>query len=272
MNLTYYLNDVRAWLSRNIKENSRRLELLPEGNLNIYKDRKSLKCRHVFENPNGTGKLNRHIGKKNESLAAALSEATILNKLIKDDESNLLAIDTFLENFNLDERGKLNYKYQDEYYRLAETRNKNINIDFQEYLNNKYTTSTHMMHKKKIHTDAGIDVRSKSEASIVNILHEYGIPFIYEPVIHIKNANGELEQRVPDFIFIDPATGKLWMWQHFGIMDKPDYAAKNLGDLPLFQRSGWVLGQNLIVTTGTLEKPFTQADARAHFKLHFPAL
>ena len=131
MNLTYYLNDVRTWLSRNIKENSRRLELLPEGNLNIYKDRKSLKCRHVFENPNGTGKLKRHISKKNESLAAALSEATILNKLIKDDESNLLAIDTFLENFNLDERGKLNYKYKDEYYRLAETRNKNINIDFQ---------------------------------------------------------------------------------------------------------------------------------------------
>lgn len=272
MDPKYYLQDVRDWLIKCIKENTKKRELLPEGYLTVFNDKEYLKWRHVFKNPNGPGKRRNYISKKNEHLAAALSEATILDQIIADDKNNLLALDTFLENFNLENRGKLKYKHKDEYYRLAETRNVNSHLELQDYLDDHYTQSTHLLHKKKIHTDAGIDVRSKSEASIVNILHEYGIPFTYEPVIHIKNENGELEQRVPDFIFIDPATGKLWMWQHFGIMDKSDYAAKNLGDLPLFHRSGWVLGQNLIITTGTLERPFTQADARAHSKLHFPAL
>lgn len=96
------------------------------------------------------------------------------------------------------------------------------------------------------------------------------MPFIYEPIIIVKNADGEYVQLAPDFIFIDPKTGKKWMWQHLGLMDNPAYAKRNLLNLITLYQAGWIPGQNLIITTGTKDRPFTPTDAEAHMRLYFP--
>lgn len=301
MDLSYALMDEVAWTENCIKLNKEKRAILPEGHLNVYKDEGKTRWLHVFPDPDAAvnkakdiskDKPNKsksksihkkrkkrriktkrkYISKNDEPLAAALSEATILDALIDFDEEHLAYLKSFIENYHPDGRGELPFKYSDEYYRLAQTRNSVFFPDFQKELNDTYETSTYKINKKVVPTDAGIKVRSKSEASIVNTLYEYKIPFIYEPIIIVKDFNGDEVQLAPDFIFIDPRTGKKWMWQHFGLMDKSEYAQKNLLDLAVLHEAGWVLGQNLIVTTGTRERPFTQTDARAHMELYFPTI
>lgn len=312
MDLAYAIMDEIAWTEKCIKENKEKRALLPEGYLLVYNDKGYLRWRHIFPDPNDIesntsskshksnkittskfdstnpvksksnknkrkkridGKtLEKNIIREDEKFAAALSEATILDALIDFDEEHLAYLKSFIENYHPDGRGELPFKYSDEYYRLAQTRNAVFFPDFQKELNDTYETSTYKINKKVVPTDAGIKVRSKSEASIVNTLYEYKIPFIYELIIIVKDSNGDEVQLAPDFIFIDPRTGKKWMWQHFGLMDKPEYAKKNLLTLAVLHEAGWVLGQNLIVTTGTRERPFTQTDARAHMKLYFPTI
>ena len=40
------------------------------------------------------------------------------------------------------------------------------------------------------------------------------------------------------------------------MMDDPDYVRKNLGKIEVYAQKGWILGQNLIVTTETYDSPF----------------
>jgi len=296
MDPAYALMDEAAWTKNCIKLNKDKRALLPIGHLNIYKDEEYTRWTHVFPDPDAasnkakektkdiykaqsnhiTNKKKRiktkrkYINKKEEPFAAALAEATILDALIEFDEAHLENLITFLENYHPEERGNLHYKYEDEYYRLAAKRNIEFFPDLQKELNDTYETSTYKLHDKKVQTNAGIKVRSKSEASIVNALLNYKMPFIYEPIIIVKNADGEYVQLAPDFIFIDPKTGKKWMWQHLGLMDNPAYAKRNLLNLITLYQAGWIPSQNLIITTGTKDRPFTPTDAEAHMRLYFP--
>ncbi|SHL36788.1 hypothetical protein [Fibrobacter sp. UWEL] len=95
-------------------------------------------------------------------------------------------------------------------------------------------------------TDKGIRVRSKSEMIIANKLSKAGVPFRYEaPVIfetprHIKFH--------PDFTCLNVRTRKEIIWEHFGIMDDPDYANETLQKIGLFAANGYRLGDNFLAT------------------------
>ena len=79
--------------------------------------------------------------------------------------------------------------------------------------NEKYPEQ--LIHK----TAGGIYVRSKSESLIAFFLHMNGIPFRYECELQL----GEITV-YPDFTIMDPKTGKIYYWEHFGMIDDPSYA------------------------------------------------
>ena len=92
-------------------------------------------------------------------------------------------------------------------------------------------------------TPKGLRVRSKSEIIIATVLDKYRIPFRYEFPVTINK-----KIFYPDFYCLNVRTRKEFIWEHFGIMDNPEYSKNALEKLVLYNESGFFIGKNLITT------------------------
>ena len=95
-----------------------------------------------------------------------------------------------------------------------------------------YTTSKHEK------------VRSKSECIIADALARNGIPYRYEFPLKLKND----ELYHPDFLCLNLRTRQEFIWEHFGMMDSPDYLERTIKKLNTFAENKIFPGKNLIIT------------------------
>ena len=50
-------------------------------------------------------------------------------------------------------------------------------------------------------------------------------------------------------------TSKLFIYEHLGRMDDTEYVAKNIRKMELYEKNGYILGKNLIITHETSKSP-----------------
>ncbi len=96
----------------------------------------------------------------------------------------------------------------------------------------------------------GQKVRSKSEAIIATMLHLNKIPFHYEEALHFGN-----KVIYPDFTIRHPVTGRIYYWEHFGMMDNDSYAQPAFQKMQLYNINGILLSDTLLTTYETQEIP-----------------
>lgn len=96
-------------------------------------------------------------------------------------------------------------------------------------------------------SDNGEAVRSKSELNIANSLKKYGIEYKYEKPL--KLYNGIIIH--PDFTLLDVKNRQEIYWEHRGMMDNPEYARHSVYRIKQMNRSGIIVGKNLIITEET---------------------
>ena len=101
-------------------------------------------------------------------------------------------------------------------------------------------------------TVGGLLVRSKSESMIAILLSERGIPFRYENVITINDV-----KIAPDFTILHPVTGKIYYWEHFGMIDNEAYCNEFTSKIKLYSKENILLSDNLIASFETKEHPLT---------------
>lgn len=94
----------------------------------------------------------------------------------------------------------------------------------------------------KYETVSGIKVRSKSERVIADKLTQYGLLFKYEAPIDLG-----IRSVYPDFAILRD-DGQIVIWEHFGLMDKDDYAERTAQKIIMYQRYGYATHSNLICT------------------------
>ncbi|MBQ6384601.1 MAG: hypothetical protein IJJ38_00325 [Lachnospiraceae bacterium] len=104
----------------------------------------------------------------------------------------------------------------------------------------------------------GLMVRSKSEDIIASELTRCGIPFHYEESCEI---GGKLLH--PDFCTLHPVTEQPVLWEHFGLMDDPEYAQQMIRKLSFYHANGYTPGVNLIFTTEAQDVALNSAYVRA---------
>lgn len=95
----------------------------------------------------------------------------------------------------------------------------------------------------EFYTTTGQRVRSKSEIIIATILEKFHIPYRYEYPLQIGPRTMH-----PDFYCLNTRTHKEFIWEHFGMMDNPDYAENFVQKMQTFNNNNYYLGKNLIVT------------------------
>lgn len=111
-----------------------------------------------------------------------------------------------------------------------------------------------MLHPENLiyRTVSDITVRSKSEMMIAMCLHIHNIPFRYECALQLGDTTV-----YPDFTLRHPQTGKVFYWEHFGLMDNPAYIENTCSKIRLYASHGIVPGIHLITTYETKEFPLS---------------
>ena len=92
-------------------------------------------------------------------------------------------------------------------------------------------------------TAHGETVRSKSEVIIANLLYEKGIYYSYEKALFLDNM-----PVYPDFTIIHPYTGRLWIWEHLGMMSDNKYKEAWEHKKERYRKAGITEDTNLILT------------------------
>ena len=92
-------------------------------------------------------------------------------------------------------------------------------------------------------------MRSKSEVIIAETLQRYRVPYRYEYPLNLKRA-AEAEQVTiyPDFLCLNVRTREEFFWEHFGMMDDPEYVQRTISKLSLYIQNGIFPGRGLIIS------------------------
>ncbi len=227
--------------------NSLRLQLseLPEGNILCIPNGKYSKW---FLD---TGQKRIYIPKENRILAENLCAKKYYLLLIHDLECEKKAIDLYLKQHSKNNfRSNSFLNTPSEYQKLLssffipneDTILNWMNAPFEQ--NPKHPDQ--LIHK----TLSGKLVRSKSEAIIDTLLYVNQIPFRYECALHLGKHT-----IYPDFTILHPKTNKIFYWEHFGLMDDPNYCKSYHSKLQLYTSNKIIPSINLITTYETKENP-----------------
>lgn len=112
-------------------------------------------------------------------------------------------------------------------------------------------------------TNQGERVRSKSEVLIANALAHQKIPYRYEyPLTLHRNHTYRTSQNTtttttlyPDFFCLNLRTRQEIIWEHFGLMDSPEYLHNTVSKLKLYAQNKILPGKKLIITMETNTEP-----------------
>ena len=118
-----------------------------------------------------------------------------------------------------------------------------------------YKTKPFATGAPELFTARGERVRSKSEIIIADTLFRLKIPYRYECPLTLKNADGTKVTLHPDFTCLNLHTRREFYWEHFGMLDNPDYSEKAVQRLRLYERNNICTAKNLIITTETSKQP-----------------
>ena len=113
----------------------------------------------------------------------------------------------------------------------------------------------HLIHR----TAKGHLVRSKSELVIANLLYQMGIDYEYERVCEGTIEPGRMR---PDFSFVTP-DGELIIWEHLGLLDRPDYKQGWDWKHNWYKKNGFADDETLFISEDRAEKGLDSAELRA---------
>ena len=221
------LNDCAAWMNG-----------APSGTLNVCCSRG---CPSFVLQP-GTKHLSK---RKDAKLIETLAIKDYYSKLIPVIEEEIAAIDVLL---NLEDKEVVPGVYESlhpERQKLIKQIEKPRRQIIEDWINLKEPPSEPKSGSYYIPTERGELVRSKNEYLIANALFRAGIPYKYE--YPYEAVNGKTLH--PDFYVINPSTSQTYYWEHFGMMDDPEYVMNSfMYKNKLYSLGGLVLGKNLIAT------------------------
>ncbi|WP_053942608.1 hypothetical protein [Kallipyga gabonensis] len=113
-----------------------------------------------------------------------------------------------------------------------------------QWMDEAYSPNPMPKSSRSIVTKLGEIVRSKSEKILADLFYDAGVPYKYECPLRLRGGR----ILYPDFTFLDPRSLEEVYWEHFGLMDDVGYMNRALEKIKLYGRSGYRLGERLLVS------------------------
>ncbi len=206
-----------------------------------------------------------YIPKSERALAEQLAHKKYLELQLKNMQQEKHAIDSYLKLSNPNaNQTELDFFTSPKYQDLLTHISSPLSMELQEWMNSPYEKNKKYQENLIYKAASGNMVRSKSERLIDMILSRRKIPFRYEFLLQL----GELFL-YPDFTIRHPRTGKVYYWEHFGLMDNPDYAEKSSLKIRTYISNGIIPSIQLITTYETKESPLSIEMVEEIVRYHF---
>lgn len=194
-----------------------------------------------------------YIKKDKRELAEQLATKKYLSALLEECKQEKHAIDKYLKYHNLEPTKTLQLLEENPAYR--ELLKSSVHADSEEIRAwQEADYEQNQKHKEQlIHKSiSGNTLRSKSEVLIDIALFQSNIPYRYEAALQLDDITF-----YPDFMVRHPKSGKIYYWEHFGMMDNSSYAKQAYSKLQMYSLHNLIPSINLITTYETKEKPLT---------------
>ncbi len=189
--------------------------------------------RHYYAE--GPGKA-KYLSKKDEVLANALQRKIFLRKTTAILQNNVALLSACIA-------GYIDCDPNVEIKKFEATKNQITTCSNQAEGTEKEPASRlfpeHLIHI----TPAGEKVRSKSEAIIAGLLYANEIPYCYEKELLLNEKT-----HYPDFTIARPRDGKIFYWEHFGMVDDPEYLKAMNKKIEEYRQNGISQWKNLLVS------------------------
>lgn len=211
------------------------------------------KCSHIQTDDGETRKVREYIKQKDQELARMLAQGEYDRQLIEDMKKRCDIIQPVIDYYRDNPKFSV-------YNSLGEVRKSLVESEYEDdevFINKWYdrysqrnpaNDSFYEKHPitKPYYTERGEKVRSKSEKIIADKLFKEGIPYVYEPTVVV----GEKVLH-PDFATLNIVQRKTYIYEHFGMMDNPEYAALCVNKIAVYDKNGFVYGNNLLYSFET---------------------
>lgn len=232
----------RTKLDKKISLLQKNLKKLPNGTLVCAKNSKHFKWYHKDKNQYD------YIPKKQKNFAEKLALKTYYSSMLEDLSCERNAIDAYLKKHKVSSTDEL-LKNKD-FFSLLSTHFTPQSEELRLWASADYEKNTFSPESLIHPSSSGYLLRSKSEANIYTFLYENKIPFRYEASLTFGNHT-----IYPDFTIRHPLTGEVYYWEHFGMMDDPEYAKKAFAKIAEYNANGIIPTVNLIMTFETKKHP-----------------
>lgn len=170
-----------------------------------------------------------------------------VNKKLKELHHRL---EKFIRFYDIDQITNIYNDLQDGRKKYVEPLIKPDDLFIEEWLTNHPGLQNPYPEKGMYQTNHGEMVRSKSEKIIADALDKYKIPYQYEPLLELG-----YNTVYPDFVVLNTKTKETIYWEHLGIVSDADYAVKNFKKLQAYDKNGYSLCKNLIITMESSDIP-----------------
>lgn len=242
------------------------LKYLPEGKLVVKHSRG--KDRYYHYKPSktpGVKATETYLGVKDEKLIVALSRRRFIEESILVIQEIINCGESYYDNCPEYNPTQILQKLPAAYRNLDYSRDLDLmdNKKGSTWMNEDYPR--HELYRENlIHTTQnGLRVRSKSESIIAGILETYDVPFRYEALLKLDGND-----YYPDFTILNPQDNRVIYWEHFGMVDKEEYAESMYRKMENYIKHGILQGDNLIVTMETKDSPLNARKIRNIIKAH----
>lgn len=246
-------------LDSQIKHIQALLQNTPPGNIFIVHDSNRIKWFHSHK-----GK-NTYLPKSKREIAEQLSHKKYLNHLLYESIQEKHALDQYLK-YHISEVPKSEKMITDspEYHKLLAPFFQPLSEELNNWMYSSYPHNPHYPEQLNHPAVSGNIVRSKSEAMIDMVLYSNHIPFRYECALDLGEST-----IYPDFTVRHPKTGQVYYWEHFGIMDNPEYSSKAISKLRLYVAHKIIPSHQLITTYETKDTPLSVNEIRHVVQQYF---
>ncbi len=185
-------------------------------------------------------------------MALQLARKKYLTLKLEDLENEKHALGFYLRHHAPTDKSDILLSEPSEYQKLLVPQFTSFSDDISHWLESSYEQNPSHPERLIYKSCSGHLLRSKSEMLIDMMLYQHKIPFRYECALTLGDV-----LLYPDFTIRHPQTGEYYYWEHFGLMDQPDYVAKSFYKMRLYTEHGIVPGIHLITTYETLEHPLS---------------
>jgi len=199
----------------NIKVAKRKLRYMPEGRLRVSMDGKKIRLYQCINDSKG-----KYIKKSEKHLAMNLANKEYYSLVINEAEKRLSGLNKLKKQIS----GWSWNDIKNNMHKVKQSMITNDIVSEDQYIReweeaDHYYKQQPCENETRYMTKKGHWVRSKTEAFIADTLYMNNIPYHYEEAFYCSDGT----IYYPDFTILDVANKRVVIYEHFGLMQDPDY-------------------------------------------------